>query len=141
MKAIITSDEKTILTDAVAEYLKEKGHEVVLHGALIERNDKWAEIGKEAAEKIMRGEADTGIFFCWSGTGICMAANKVDGVRAALCWDEETVKLARKWDDANILCLSLRYISEEEVKKMLDAWFATEFNEEGLSQAHKLDEW
>lgn len=141
MKVIITSDEKTILTDAVAEYLKEKGHEVVLHGALIERNDKWAEIGKEAAEKIMRREADTGIFFCWSGTGICMAANKVEGIRAALCWDEETVKLARKWDDANILCLSLRYISEEEMKKMLDAWFATEFNEEGLGQAHKLDEW
>jgi len=141
MKILITSDEKTTLTDSVVQYLKEKGHEIVLHGALVEKNDRWAEIGKEAAEKIIRGEVDTGILFCWSGTGICMAANKVKGVRAALCWDEETVRLARKWDDANALCMSLRYTSDIEAKKMLDAWLKTKFDEEGLNQAHKLDQW
>lgn len=130
MKILIASDEKTALTDSVVEYLKEKGHEVILHGALVEKNDRWAEIGKEAAEKIIRGEADMGILFCWSGTGICMAANKVNGVRAALCWDEETVKLSRKWDDANILCISLRYTSNTEAKKMLDIWFTARFDEE-----------
>lgn len=141
MKILITSDEKTDLTDAIVEYLKEKGYEIMLHGAFVEKNDKWAEIGKEAAEKVIRGEVDTGIFFCWSGTGICMAANKVKGARAALCWDAETARLARKWDDANILCMSLRYTSETEAKKIVDVWFTTKFDEEGLNQAHKLDQW
>ncbi len=141
MKVLLTSDEKTALTNAVVKHLEEKGHEVTLHGALKEKNDKWAEIGKEAAEMVMRGEADTGVFFCWSGTGICMAANKVKGARAALCWDAETTKLARKWDDANILCMSLRGTDETTATAILDAWFSTEFNEEGLNQAHKLDEW
>jgi len=99
------------------------------------------EIGKEAAEKIVGGEADIGVFFCWSGAGVCMAANKVKGARAALCWNPETAKLARKWDDANILCMSYHFIREQTAKKALDLWFETKFDEEGLNQAHKLDEW
>lgn len=140
MKILVTSDEKTALTDYSVDYLKSIGLEVVLHGALKEKNDKWAEIGKEAAEMVMNGHTDTGIFFCWSGTGICMAANKVKGARAALCWNAETVRLARKWDDANILCVPLYRTSNETMKEIIDAWFATKFDEEGLNQAHKLDE-
>ena len=140
MKLIVASDEKTYLTDKVIEYLREKGHEPILLGALIEKNDKWAEIGREAAQKVAGGGAEQGILFCWSGTGICMAANKVKGVRAALCWDAETARLARKWDNADILCLSLRFISETLAKEIIDAWFSTEFDEEGLNEAHRLDE-
>lgn len=139
MKIVVASDEKTYLTDQAVEYLKEKGHELILQGALIEKNDKWAEIGREAAGKVAKGEAEQGILFCWSGTGVSIAANRVKGARAALCWDAETARLARKWDNANILCLSLRFTSETLAKEILDAWFTAEFNEEGLNEVHKLD--
>ncbi len=140
MKIVVASDEKTYLTDKVIKYLKEKGHELILLGALVdEKNDRWAEIGKEAAEKVARGEVDQGILFCWSGTGICMAANRIKGVRAALCWDAETARLARKWDDANVLCLSLRFTSKALAKEILDTWFGTKFDEEGLNEVRKLD--
>src|SRR3989344_7159285 len=113
MKIVVASDEETNLTDSVVEYLKEKDHDVVLLGVLVDKeNNKWAEIGKEAARKVASGEVKQGILFCWSGTGICMAANRIRGARATLCWDAETARLARKWDNANVLCLSLRFTSE-----------------------------
>src|SRR3990167_4146971 len=121
MKVIVASDEKTYLTDFVIDY------------------PKWVEIGKEAAEKVANGKVKQGILFCWSGTGVCMAANRVKGVRAALCWDTETARLARKWDNANILCMNLRYTSVEAAKEILDVWFSTEFDEEGLNETHKLE--
>jgi len=141
MKILVASDEKTNVTDAVLSYLKEKGHEVTAYGALNNDDKQWADIGKEAAEKVVNGGAENGIFFCWSGTGVCMAANKVKGARAALCWDEETAKLARKWNDANILCMSLRYVSETVAKEIIDGWLLANFDEEGLNEAHKLDQW
>lgn len=140
MKLIVASDEKTHLTDSVVKCLQAKGHELLLLGDLVDKNGKWVEIGKEAAQKVANKEVEQGILFCWSGTGVCMAANRFKGARAALCWDAETAKLARKWDDANILCMSLRYTSEEVAKEILDAWFASKFDEEGLNEAHKLDE-
>ncbi len=139
MKIVVASDEKTYLTDRVIEYLERKGHELVLLGALVEENDRWAEIGKEAAGKVASGEVEQGILFCFSGTGVCVAANRIKGVRAALCWDAETARLARKWDNANTLCLSLRFTSETLAKEILDTWFTAEFNEEGLNEVHKLD--
>ena len=139
MKLVVASDEKTHLTDSVVEHLKNKGHKLILLGDLVKKDGKWVEIGKKAAEKVAKGEVDQGILFCWSGTGICMAANKVKGVRAALCWDTETARLARKWDNANILCMNLRYTSVEAAKEILDVWFSTEFDEEGLNEAHKLE--
>lgn len=140
MKLIVASDEKTDLTKSVVKYLKAKNHQVVLMGDLIKRNDKWAEIGMEAAKKVTSGKADQGILFCWSGTGICMAANRIKGAKAALCWDAETARLARKWDNANILCMSLRYTSGTVAKEILDSWFSTKFDEEDLNEVHKLDE-
>lgn len=141
MKLVVASDEKTNVTNSVVQYLQEKGHELLLLGDLVDENKKWkwAEIGKEAAQKIINGDADQGILFCWSGTGICMAANRLKDIRAAVCWDVETAKLARKWDNANVLCLSLRFTSEAVSKEILDAWFTTKFDEEGLNQADKLD--
>lgn len=141
MKLVAASDEKTNLTDCVIGYLKSKGHKLILLGHLIDEKKKWrwVEIGKEAAEKLVAGEAKYGIVFCWSGTGICMAANKVKGARAALCWDAETTRLARKWNNANILCMSLRSTSETVAKEILDAWLSSKFDEEGLNEAHKLN--
>ena len=140
MKLVIASDERTALTDAVISHLKKKEYDLVLLGDLVKKDGRWAEIGKEAARKVASKEVDQGILFCWSGTGVCMAANKIRGARAALCWDAETARLARKWDNANILCMSLRSTSETVAKEILDTWFSTEFDEEGLNEAHKLDE-
>ncbi len=140
MKILLASDEKTSLTESIQTYLTEKGHEVIVWGHLADESQKWrwADIGREAGEMVSTGDADQAVILCWSGTGVCMAANKVEGIRAALCWDAETASLARKWDDANVLCMSLRYTSETLATEMLDSWFSTNFDEEGLDQAHKV---
>lgn len=141
MKIVVASDERTKLTDFVLDYLKSLGHNLVLLGALGDSpSDKWVDIGKETAFMVSEGKVERGILFCWSGTGICMAANRVKGARAALCWTPEIARLARKWDDANILCMALVNIKEDTAKEMIDVFFKTEFNEEGLNEAHKLDE-
>ena len=139
---VVGSDEKTHLTDFVIKYLREGNYELILLGDLVDEKKKWkwVDIGKEAAKKVVNKAVTQAILFCWSGTGISMAANRLKGARAALCWDAETARLARKWDNANILCLSLRYTSETVAKEILDAWFSTKFDEESLNQAHKLDE-
>ena len=76
-------------------------------------------------EKVSTGQCDQGVLFCWTGTGVGIAANKVPGVRAALCIDAETARGARRYNDANILCLSLRLTSEAMAHEVLDAWFET----------------
>lgn len=140
MKLVVASDERTKLTDFVLDYLKSQGHNLVILGALGDStSDKWAEIGKQAALMVAEGKVDQGILFCWSGTGICMAANRVRGARAALCWTKDVARLSRKWDNANILCMALVNTKEEDAKEMIDVFFSTEFNEEGLNEAHKLD--
>jgi ribose 5-phosphate isomerase B len=140
MKIVVASDEKTDLTDRVVDYLKSIGHELTLIGHLTDKNQKWhwADIGKKAAKTVVK-DADYGILFCWSGTGICIAANKVKGARAALCWNIEIAQLARKWDDANILCLSLKETKPDDAQEMVDAFLSTKFDEEDLNQAHTLD--
>ncbi len=122
--------------------MQEAHHEVKEIGALLDDQKKWrwVEIGKAVGEAVARAEVECGIVCCWSGTGVSMAANRKKGARAALCWDAETAKLARKWDDANILCLSLRFTSETVAKEILAAWFHTKFDEEGLNEAHKLND-
>ena len=141
MKLVVASDERTKLTDFVLDYLKSQGHQLALLGTLGDSSfDKWVEIGKESALMVAGGKVERGILFCWSGTGICMAANRIRGARAALCWSSGIARLARKWDNANILCLALVDTKEETAKEMIDTFFATEFNEEGLNEAHKLDE-
>jgi ribose 5-phosphate isomerase B len=79
----------------------------------------------EVAEQVSVGKYNQAVLFCWTGTGISLAANKVRGIRAALCHDAETAKGARKWNDANILAMSLRTVSEQVAKEILDSWFST----------------
>jgi ribose 5-phosphate isomerase B len=124
MKIAVSSDERTGVADEVVEQLRRRGHEPVLHGALAdgERPD-WAWASEAAARDVAEGTADQGIVCCWTGTGASIAANKVDGVRAALCGDAETARGARKWNDANVLALSLRTTSAPLLDEILDAWF------------------
>lgn len=141
MKLVVASDERTKLTDFVVDYLKSLGHNLILLGAIGDSpSDKWVEIGKKAGVMVAEGKAERGIIFCWSGTGICMAANRVKGARATLCWDSQIARLARKWDNANILCMALVNTKEEVAKEIIDTFFSTEFNEEGLNEVYKLDE-
>jgi ribose 5-phosphate isomerase B len=109
----------------VVDELRKRGHEPLLHGALAdgERED-WAWASEAAARDVADGRAQQGIVCCWTGTGASIAANKVEGIRAALCGDAETAAGARKWNDANVLALSLRTTSEALLGEILDAWFS-----------------
>ncbi|RMG97016.1 MAG: RpiB/LacA/LacB family sugar-phosphate isomerase [Chloroflexi bacterium] len=127
MKLAVGSDEKTHLTDVVIAELEKRGHEVTLFGPLADRQEYWPDVARQVAEQVISGQADEGILFCWTGTGVSIAANKVPGIRAALCDDAETARGARLWNKANILCLSLRRTSEVEAKEILDAWFGTAY--------------
>ena len=126
MKIAIGSDEKNALTDEVIEELRKRDMEVELFGPLADKNEEWAEVAEQVAERVSEKECDQGILFCSTGTGVSIAANKVPGIRAALCTDSETAAGARKWNDANILAMSLRLISPDVAKEILDAWFQSE---------------
>jgi ribose 5-phosphate isomerase B len=124
MKIVVASDEKTTLTDFVIEELKKRGHELVLLGPLVGEEIPWTLVSEQLADAVAKGEADEGVLFCYTGTGASIAANKVPGVRAALCGDAQTAQGARWWNDANVLVLSLRATSPEVAKEILDAWFS-----------------
>jgi ribose 5-phosphate isomerase B len=126
MRISVAADERTGVADQVVEEIRRRGYDPILHGALAdgERPD-WAWASEAAARDVADGRAEQGIVCCWTGTGASIAANKVDGIRAALCADAETARGARKWNDANVLALSLRTTSQPVLDEILDAWFAT----------------
>lgn len=125
MKLAVGSDEKTYVTDAVIAELEKRGHTVELFGPLRDEPLNWTQVAQLVAENVTDGRADEAILFCWTGTGVSLAANKVPGIRAALCGDAETARAARLWNRANVLCLSLRTTSEVMAREILDTWFAT----------------
>jgi ribose 5-phosphate isomerase B len=125
MKVAIASDMDTPLARKVLEEIRKRGHEPLAHGALAEdERADWAWSCERAAREVAEGRAEQGIVCCWTGTGASIAANKVPGVRAALCADAETARGAREWNDANVLALSLRATSEAVLAEILDGWFA-----------------
>jgi ribose 5-phosphate isomerase B len=123
MKIALGSDEKTHLTDFLADELGRRGHDVSLVGPPAGEETEWADVAEKLARGVAAGDSDQGVLCCWTGTGVSIAANKVQGIRAALCGDAETARGARMWNDANVLCLSLRATSEVVAKEILDAWF------------------
>ena len=124
MRISVAADEDTGVAQTVVDTLRERGHETVLHGALAEgERDDWAWASEAAARDVAEGRAEQGIVCCWTGTGASIAATKVPGVRAALCGDAETARGARRWNDANVLALSLRTTSEPVLREILEAWF------------------
>lgn len=127
MRISVAADERTGVADAVVEQLRARGHDTLLHGALNDdERDDWAWCSEAAARDVADGRAAQAVVCCWTGTGASIAANKVPGVRAALCGDAQTAAGARRWNDANVLALSLRATSEAQLAEILDAWFAGE---------------
>jgi ribose 5-phosphate isomerase B len=127
MRIAVSADERTGVADAVVAELRRRGHEPLVHGALSdEERDDWAWCSEAAARDVADGRAEQAVVCCWTGTGASIAANKVGGIRAALCVDAQTAEGARKWNDANVLALSLRSTSEAELSEILDAWFAAQ---------------
>jgi ribose 5-phosphate isomerase B len=125
MRISLAADERTGVADAVEQALRERGHEVAAtHGALAEdERDDWAWCCEAAARDVAEGRADQAVVCCWTGTGASIAANKITGIRAALCGDAATAEGARRWNDANVLALSLRTTSPAVLEEILDAWF------------------
>jgi ribose 5-phosphate isomerase B len=127
MRISVAADERTGVADAIVDELRMRGHEPLLHGAFNDdERDDWAWASETAARDVAEGRADQGVVACWTGTGASIAANKVPGVRAALCADAETARGARRWNDANVLALSLRGTSHAVLTEILDGWFAGE---------------
>ena len=138
MKIAVGSDERTHLTDFVIEELRKRGIELELHGPLSGKNIQWADVAQNVAERVANGKCDQGILFCWTGTGVSMAANKVPGIRAALCADAETARGARKWNDANVLAMSLRLTSPIIAKEIIDAWFSASLEKDEATNVEKV---
>ena len=137
MRIAVASDMDTPLARKVLEEIGKRGHEPLAHGALAEdERADWAWSCERAARDVAGGEAEQAIVCCWTGTGASIAANKVAGIRAALCADAETARGAREWNDANVLALSLRTTSEALLGEILDGWFATEPSEEPSDRAN-----
>ncbi|QYC44319.1 Ribose-5-phosphate isomerase B [Nonomuraea coxensis DSM 45129] len=125
MRISVAADSKDGVAERVVTELRRRGHEVVTHGALHDgERDDWAWACELAARDVAEGRAEQAVVCCWTGTGASIAANKVPGVRAALCVDAYTAGGARKWNDANVLALSLRLTSEVVLGEILDAWLA-----------------
>jgi ribose 5-phosphate isomerase B len=133
MRIAVSTDERHHLVDFVLDELKRRGHEVEYVGpAEGEDSADWPDVTLDAVERVTRGEAQEAIVMCWTGTGCTMVANKVPGIRAALCHDAETARGARVWNHANVLALSLRATPEAIAKEILDRWLDTPFS---------VDEW
>jgi ribose 5-phosphate isomerase B len=122
MRVAMGTDEVTGVTEVIKEALLTDGHELVT----VVDGDPWPEVGHRVGLAVANGDADLGVVCCWTGTGVSIAANKVPGVRAALCTDAETARGARRWNDANVLALGLRLTSETSAREMLEAFLTTE---------------
>lgn len=149
MRITISSDERSPLVDAVLEEVAKRGHAITYIGPRAgepagEAND-WPLVTGRAVAQVVSGEADEAIVMCWTGTGASLAANKVVGIRAALCHDAETARGARVWNHANVLALSLRATSIPIACEILDAWFSTpystdEWNQRQIARIREMEE-
>ena len=136
MRIVFGTDERTAVTDAVEAWLGEHGHEVVLP---IDRGGPWPSVGEAVARAVADGAADRGVVCCWTGTGVSIAANKVPGVRAALCTDRATAEGARRWNDANVLALGLRLTTEAVAAELLDAFLSTDVDDDERALIDQVD--
>lgn len=134
MRVALGTDTSTELTPHLTDWLGQHGHavEVLADGA------PWPEVGRVVAEAVAAGRADRGVVCCWTGTGVSIAANKVDGVRAALCTDAETARGARRWNDANVLAVGIRLTSAVVAEEMLEAFLTTEVDPDEVETIARL---
>src|SRR4051794_9867268 len=137
MRVAVAADERVGIAEAIVEALRIRGHDPISHGALNDaERDDWAWASEAAARDVAEGRTDQAIVCCWTGTGASIAANKVPGVRAALCVDAQTAAGARRWNNANVLALSLRATSQAELGEILDAWFEAKPSADAADQAN-----
>ena len=134
MRSAFGTDERTEVTDAVKALLAERGHEVEVVG----EGDPWPDVGRRVGEAVAGGAAERGVVCCWTGTGVSMAANKVPGVRAALCTDGETARGARRWNDANVLAFGLRLTTATVAEELVDAFLTTDPDPAEAAEVAKL---
>jgi ribose 5-phosphate isomerase B len=134
MRIVFGTDERTPVTEAVVEELRSRGHEV----AVVADGERWADVGRAVGEAVAGGQADRGVVCCWTGTGVSMAANKVPGVRAALCTDAETARGARRWNDANVLAFGLRLTSPQVARELLHAFLSTDPDDDEREQIARV---
>ena len=121
MRISVGADDEGEIADVVVDELRQQGHSVtVLDPAA------WPEVALRVAEDVAQGRADQGVLFCWTGTGTSMVANKVPGVRAALAWDPWIAEGARRWNDANVLVMSLKKVEPDTARAIVRAWLAVE---------------
>jgi ribose 5-phosphate isomerase B len=136
MRIAYGTDDQTVVTDALRHRLVEQGHDVDGNG----EPELWTDTGRHVGELVANGMCDKGIVWCWTGTGVAMAANKVPGVRAALCTDAETARGARRWNDANVLALSLRLTSQAVAEEIVEAFLTTDVDAEEAETIGNLGE-
>jgi ribose 5-phosphate isomerase B len=121
MRIIVGADDEGEVADAVVGELEARGHDV----NVLDR-EQWPDVASKVGQAVASGDADQGVLFCWTGTGTSMAANKVPGVRAALVWDPWIAEGARRWNDANVLVMSLKRTSPDAARAILDAWLSVD---------------
>jgi ribose 5-phosphate isomerase B len=139
VRIALCSDEPYPVHITLRRWLEERGHEVVPFGSVASGSETpFAIAAESAASAVVSGECDEGIFACWSGTGISIAANKLPGIRAALCTDPGQAAAARIWNHANVLCLSNRTLSDDMAKELLTAWFETNQGTQGQEAVNQL---
>lgn len=143
MRIALGSDEWSHVTTFVEQELRRRGFEVELIGPVEGEPMPWPDIAAAVAEQVAGGRSHEGVLFCWTGTGVSIAANKVRGIRAALCGDAETARGARAWNQANVLCMSLRSTSETVASEILEAWFSASpdaSEEPNVNKVNELDQ-
>jgi RpiB/LacA/LacB family sugar-phosphate isomerase len=145
VRIAVGADDKGALPDLVVNKLGQMGHDVLVHGDPSGTHEEYVDVAEQVARDVAEGRADEGIVMCWTGTGVSIAANKVPGIRAALCQDAETARGARRWNHANVLALSMRATSEPLAQEILDAWFSQPFGDdqidhENVAKLKRLDE-
>ena len=121
MRIAVGADDEGAVADTVVDELRARGHDVVVF-----EHEQWPDVARKVAEAVAAGDAQQGMLFCWTGTGTSMAANKVPGVRAALAWDPWIAEGARRWNDANVLVMSLKRTAPDTAKEILDAWLSVD---------------
>jgi len=143
MKIALCSDENYSIHQTIIEEVKKRGHQIQLFGSLLSNQEEnWALATKEAALSIYTNKCREGIFFCYTGTGAAIAANKIPGIKAALCTDAKTAEQARIWNHANVLVLSNRLLSKDIAIEIIEAWFNTSFSDigkKGVLELNKID--
>lgn len=129
MKIGIGNDHSALeLKAEIIDFLKEKGHDIIDYGTNSAESCDYPVYGEIVANAVVNGEVDKGILICGTGLGISLAANKVNGIRAAVCSDPFTAKMSREHNDCNILAFGARVVGAELAKMIVDVWVSTEFS-------------